>query len=103
MQTRYSSRSGSRASTCSRTRASDSRASTGEGIGSAPRSPRWALEGLVQVVPLAPQQPELLEVADVGEIPDERRLERRVLRRQLLVGDAGEQALGSLARADELE
>jgi hypothetical protein len=51
-------------------------------------------ERVVQVVvvrrhrlptPDAPQQPELLEVAHVREIPDERRLQRRNLPSELLV------------------
>ena len=49
----------------------------------------------------ASEQPELLEVPDVSEIPDERRLERRDLARQLLVGERLEQALGSPARVLE--
>ena len=39
-----------------------------------------------------PQQPELLEVADVREIPDERRLQRRELPRQLIVCSAARAA-----------
>ncbi len=49
----------------------------------------------------APQQPQLLEVADVGEIPDERRLERRDLSRELLVREWVEQGLGPLSRVPE--
>ena len=48
-----------------------------------------------------PEQPELLEVADVREVPDERRLQRRDLARQLLVVQRLEQGLGSLARVLE--
>ena len=67
-------------------------------------------EGVVQVVVTGQrqvaadgsQQPQLLEPADVGQIPDERRLERRVLRRQLLVRQSLEQPLGARAGADEL-
>ena len=67
-------------------------------------------ERVVQIVELGrgrgaavavPEQPELLEVADVGEIPDERRLQRRDLARQLLVVERLEQGLGSLARVLE--
>src|SRR6266542_7173185 len=39
------------------------------------------------------QEPQLLEVADVGEIPDERRLERRDLARQLLIRERFQQVL----------
>ena len=41
--------------------------------------------------PHAAQQPELLEPADVGEVPDERRLQRRDLLHELLVGHRREQ------------
>ena len=65
-------------------------------------------ERVVQIVELArgtalaaPEQPELLEVADVSEIPDERRLERRDLARQLLVVERLQQRLSSLARVLE--
>ena len=58
------------------------------------RRERLAAAGLAE-------QPELLEVADVGEIPDERRLERRDLARQLLVVERLEQGLGSRARVLE--
>jgi hypothetical protein len=49
----------------------------------------------------ASEQPELLEVPNVSEIPDERRLEPRDLARQLLVGERLEQAFGSPARVLE--
>jgi hypothetical protein len=64
-------------------------------------------EGVIEVVALrhkwlssagSPQQPELLEVPDMSEIPDEGRLERRDLASQLLVVEWLEQGLGSLAR-----
>jgi len=52
------------------------------------------------------QEPELLEVADVGEIPDERRLERRDLSRELLIGKRLQQSFRPpsrmLERYDEL-
>jgi hypothetical protein len=45
------------------------------------------VEALVQrlVVGEAPDEPELLEPADVGEVPDERRHDRRDLRDQVFV------------------
>ena len=67
-------------------------------------------EGVVEVVELRrhcgppadpTQKPKLLEVADVGEIPDERRLQWRDLARELLVVEELEQGLGSLARVLE--
>jgi hypothetical protein len=47
------------------------------------------------------QEPELLEVADVGELPDERRLERRDLARQLLIRERFQQILRPPSRALE--
>jgi hypothetical protein len=41
----------------------------------------------------ASQEPQLLEVTDVGQVPDERRLERRDLARQLLVRERLQQIL----------
>ena len=59
-------------------------------------------ERVVQIVmPRRAQQPELLEVTDVGEIPDERRLKRRELLRQLLVRERFEQVLRPPSRAPE--
>jgi hypothetical protein len=64
-------------------------------------------ERVVQIVELAAvalaasEQPELLEVPDVSEIPDERRLERRDLARQLLVREGLEQGFSSPARVLE--
>ena len=67
-------------------------------------------ERVVQVVELGrgrcaavavPEQPELLEVTDVREVPDERRLQRRDLARELLVVERLEQGLGPLARVVE--
>jgi hypothetical protein len=64
-------------------------------------------ERVIEIVELAAsavavaEQPELLEVADVRQIPDERRLERRDLARQLLVVERLEQGLGSRARVLE--
>jgi hypothetical protein len=49
----------------------------------------------------ASQEPELLEVADVGELPDERRLERRDLARQLLIRERFQQILRPPSRALE--
>jgi len=57
-------------------------------------------EGVVDVVVLGvqrwiaadvPHQPELLEVPDVRKVPDERRLQRRHLPRQLFLGQPFEQ------------
>jgi hypothetical protein len=60
-------------------------------------------EGVVEVVMLGrPEQPELLEVADVSEIPDERRLERGELARQLVVRERLQQSVRSLASVLEL-
>jgi hypothetical protein len=59
-------------------------------------------EGVVEVVVLRrhgtasadpSQQPQLLEVADVRQIPDQRRLQRRDLARQLLIGERFQQIL----------
>ena len=64
-------------------------------------------ERVVQIVELAAvrvatsEQPELLEVPDVSEIPDERRLKRRDLPRQLLVRERLQQGFGSPARVLE--
>ena len=62
-------------------------------------------ERVVQIVELAAvavsEQPELLEVPDVSEIPDEWRLERRDLARQLLVREGLQQGFGSPARVLE--
>jgi hypothetical protein len=49
----------------------------------------------------ASQEPQLFEVRDVGEIPDERRLERRDLKRQLLVRERFQQILRPPSRALE--
>jgi hypothetical protein len=49
----------------------------------------------------APQQPQLLEVADMREIPDERRLQRRDLRRELVVGERLQQSQRAVARVPE--
>src|SRR5689334_10345119 len=49
----------------------------------------------------ASKQPELLEVPDMSEIPDERRLERRDLAGQLLVRERIEQGPSSPARVLE--
>jgi hypothetical protein len=58
--------------------------------------------GLARVLALElAAQPQLLEVADVGEIPDERRLERRELARQLVVRERCEQRFGPPARVLE--
>lgn len=38
-----------------------------------------------------PEQPELLEMADVGEVPDERRLQRGMLADEIVVGEQLEQ------------
>jgi len=55
-----------------------------------------------RVTPADPsQEPQLLEVTDVGEIPDERRLERRDLARQLLVRERLQQILRPPSRALE--
>jgi hypothetical protein len=45
----------------------------------------------------APKKPELLEVADVREIPDERRLEWRELTYKLLVVERLQQVFGPLS------
>jgi hypothetical protein len=65
------------------------------------------LEGVVQVVDVladrlpaagVPDQPELLLVADVGQVPDQRGHDRRVLRGQLrIVEQVGGQRLGPAA------
>jgi hypothetical protein len=47
------------------------------------------------------QQPKLLEVADVRQIPHERRLQRRELPRELLVVERLKQGLGSSSRMRE--
>jgi hypothetical protein len=52
-------------------------------------------------LPDAAQEPELLEVADVSQIPGERRLEWRDLNRQLLVGERLQQILRPLPRVLE--
>jgi hypothetical protein len=49
----------------------------------------------------APQEPELLEVTNVGQIPDERRLQRRDLLRQLLIRERRQQILGPPSCAPE--
>jgi hypothetical protein len=49
----------------------------------------------------ASQEPELLEVSDMGEIPDERRLQRRDLTRQLLVRERLQQILRPPSRVLE--
>ena len=49
----------------------------------------------------ASQEPELLEVADVSEIPDERRLQWRDLKRQLFVRERLQQILRPLPRVLE--
>ena len=49
------------------------------------------------------QEPELLEVADMGQIPDEGRLERRDLARELLVRERLQQSVRSPPRALEGE
>ena len=49
----------------------------------------------------APKQPQLFEVADVCEIPDQWRLEGRDLSRELLVRERVEQGLGPLSRVPE--
>jgi hypothetical protein len=49
------------------------------------------------------QEPELLEVTDVGEIPDERRLEWRDLARELLVRERLQQSFGPPSRVLESE
>jgi hypothetical protein len=49
----------------------------------------------------ASQEPEFLEVADVGEIPDERRLERRDLARQLLIRERFQHVLRPPSRVLE--
>jgi hypothetical protein len=49
----------------------------------------------------ASQEPQLLEVTDVREIPDQRRLERRDLARQLLVRERFQQILRPPSRALE--
>ena len=51
--------------------------------------------------PGAPQQPELLVVRDMGEVPDERRLQRRDRLRQLRVSERREQRFGARTRARE--
>ncbi len=48
-----------------------------------------------------PQEPELFEVTDVGQIPDERRLKPGDLLGQLLVGQRLQQILGPPSRALE--
>ena len=58
-------------------------------------------ERVVAVVVVARQEPELLEVPDVGEIPDERRLQLRDLRCQLLVRERLEQRYGARPRVLE--
>ena len=68
-------------------------------------------EGVVELLALGEERrhpadpladPEILEVADVGEIPDERRLERRPLRRELLVVERGEEHERRVASAVQL-
>jgi hypothetical protein len=49
----------------------------------------------------ASQEPELLEVADVSQIPDERRLQWRDLKRQLFVRERLQQILRPLSRVLE--
>jgi len=49
-----------------------------------------------------PQEPKLFEVPDVGEVPDERGHERRVLCAKLVVGERLEQPERALARGVEL-
>jgi len=49
------------------------------------------------------EQPELVELTDVREIPRKRRLQRRVLARELLVGERLQQRLALLPRAHEHE
>src|SRR6185295_873179 len=49
----------------------------------------------------ASQEPQLLEVADVSEIPDERRLQWRDLRRELVVGERLQERQRAVARVLE--
>ena len=49
----------------------------------------------------ASQEPQLLEVADMGEIPDERRLQRRDLHRELVVGERLQERQRAVARVLE--
>ena len=73
------------------------------------RAPRGVFKRVVEVVRrrrgslASSQQPELLEVADVREVPHERRLQRRELPRELFIRERFEQCLGSPARMLEPE